>query len=234
MRLDYHQRQVAASKPSRQTAGHGYAVATPMPTAADHVTVLPTSFTTARLRLRLPTLADAPALIARWAGDPEVTRHMLFQTYAPGDIAAAEAFLATCLRAWDTHVGHQPWVISERGDPLAVPVGMLGVTTTRGGHAAEIGYVLTRSAWRKGYAPEALSAVTTALLRETALWRVFATTHNDNLASQRVLSKAGFVREGTLRRHLVFPNLGPEPATCTLWSFTRDDLAAMGPTERER
>lgn len=190
----------------------------------DFADFLPAGFTTARLRLRVPTLADARPLVDGWASDPEATRYMLFPTYAAGDYAAADGFLGECLTAWRSRVGHRPWVVCRRDDPSDTPIGMLGVTPGRGAHAIEIGYILGRAAWGRGYASEAVGAVTAALVGEVGYWRVFATTHGDNLASQRVLAKAGFLREGTLRRYFVFPNAGPEPATCSLWSFTRDDL----------
>jgi len=36
----------------------------------------------------------------------------------------------------------------------------------------------------------------------------------ENIASARVMEKAGLSREGVLRRWLVHPNLGPEPRDC--------------------
>lgn len=190
----------------------------PMP---DH---LPRTLDTARLHLRQPRLSDARMLIDNWAGDPEVARYMLFATYAPDALSLADSFLGMCISNWQGGTGHRPWVISERAAP-DIAIGMFGVSPGSGPHAWEVGYVLGRRWWDKGYASELVRAVTAALFSDSRVWRVFAPTHVDNVASQRVLEKCGFSREATLRRYLVFPAFGSEPQDCSLWSRTRDDLA---------
>ncbi len=66
--------------------------------------------------------------------------------------------------------------------------------------SAEIGYGVRRSARSQGYATEALVAVARWLLTEAGIQRAWLTANTDNLASIRVAEKAGFHREGTLRR----------------------------------
>jgi len=53
-------------------------------------------------------------------------------------------------------------------------------------------------------------------------WRVFATCHVENVGSQRTLEKAGFEREGRMRRYFTFPNLGPEPADGYLYARVKE------------
>ena len=52
----------------------------------------------------------------------------------------------------------------------------------------------------KGYASEALGAVARWALAEGGVQRAWLTANTDNVASVRVAEKAGFRREGTLRR----------------------------------
>jgi RimJ/RimL family protein N-acetyltransferase len=66
--------------------------------------------------------------------------------------------------------------------------------------SAEIGYGVRRSARRRGYATEALVAVARWMLTEGGIQRAWLTANTDNLASIRVAEKAGFHREGILRR----------------------------------
>ena len=191
---------------------------------------LPTALTTARLRLRRPRPEDADAMLDRWLGDAEATRFMLFAPYAKDDRAGVDAFLAMMLRNWDEGRGHRLWLIERDADPR--PIGALGVTpdaATATNHAFLIGYILARDVWGHGYTTEALAGMTERLFERPATWRVWAPTHVANAASQRVLAKAGFTREATLRRHLVFPAFGPEPQDCSLWSRSRDDLARSSP-----
>jgi RimJ/RimL family protein N-acetyltransferase len=66
--------------------------------------------------------------------------------------------------------------------------------------SAEIGYGVRSDARGQGYATEALAAVAGWALTEGGLQRAWLTANTDNLASIRVAEKAGFRREGTLRR----------------------------------
>jgi len=43
----------------------------------------------------------------------------------------------------------------------------------------------------------------------------------ENLASARVLEKAGMHREGMLRRWSVHPNVSPEPRDCLCYAIVR-------------
>jgi RimJ/RimL family protein N-acetyltransferase len=66
--------------------------------------------------------------------------------------------------------------------------------------SVEIGYGVRGSERGKGYASEALGAVARWALTEGGIQRAWLTANTDNLASVRVAEKAGFHREGTLRR----------------------------------
>jgi RimJ/RimL family protein N-acetyltransferase len=66
--------------------------------------------------------------------------------------------------------------------------------------SAEIGYGVREDERGKGYASEALSAVARWALTECGVQRAWLTANTDNAASVRVAEKAGFHREGTLRR----------------------------------
>lgn len=65
----------------------------------------------------------------------------------------------------------------------------------------EIGYMLKRSAWGKGYATEATKRLLKFAFEETPLQELVATTDPKNIASQRVLEKCGLVYEGTRRAY---------------------------------
>jgi RimJ/RimL family protein N-acetyltransferase len=66
--------------------------------------------------------------------------------------------------------------------------------------SAEIGYGVRSGERGNGYASEALGAVARWALAEGVVQRAWLTANTDNLASVRVAEKAGFRREGTLRR----------------------------------
>jgi len=66
--------------------------------------------------------------------------------------------------------------------------------------------------------PEVLDMLTTALQADRDVYRVWATCHVDNERSTRVLERAGFVMEGRLARHAVYPTMGPEPQDSLLYA----------------
>ena len=66
--------------------------------------------------------------------------------------------------------------------------------------SAEIGYGVRSDEWGRGYATEALVALSRWMLTEGGIQRAWLTANVDNVASVRVAEKAGFHREGTLRR----------------------------------
>jgi RimJ/RimL family protein N-acetyltransferase len=66
--------------------------------------------------------------------------------------------------------------------------------------SAEIGYGVRSDERGRGYATEALVAVSRWMLAEAGIQRAWLTVNVDNVASVRVAEKAGFHREGTLRR----------------------------------
>jgi RimJ/RimL family protein N-acetyltransferase len=66
--------------------------------------------------------------------------------------------------------------------------------------SAEIGYGVRGDERGKGFATEALAGVARWLLTRGGMQRAWLTANTDNVASVRVAEKAGFHREGTLRR----------------------------------
>lgn len=65
---------------------------------------------------------------------------------------------------------------------------------------AEIGYWLGEEFWNRGIVTEAVNAVTAYAFETLGMVRVYAEVFEWNPASMRVLEKAGFVKEGVLRK----------------------------------
>ncbi|VVB07445.1 unnamed protein product [Arabis nemorensis] len=67
----------------------------------------------------------------------------------------------------------------------------------------EIGYVLARKYWGKGFATEAVRLVTAEIFKEMPeIERLEALVDVENVGSQRVLEKVGFTREGLMRKFI--------------------------------
>lgn len=82
-------------------------------------------------------------------------------------------------------------------------VGSIGVFRQKNIHfrTAEIGYYIAESHWGKGIGTAALKTVCQKVFKTTDIVRLFAEPFSDNLASCRILEKAGFLCEGTLRKN---------------------------------
>jgi RimJ/RimL family protein N-acetyltransferase len=87
---------------------------------------------------------------------------------------------------------------------------------------AEVGYWVGRAFWGRGIATAALRLLTAhAFAAEPELRRLFAVPFVTNIASARVLEKAGYSREGTLRQSAI-----KDGRVLDQWMYAlvRDDL----------
>jgi RimJ/RimL family protein N-acetyltransferase len=170
----------------------------------------PDRITGPRLLLRPPVLDDAGALFQRVARDPNVTKYLQWTPHP--DVAATRRVITEKLNVSDDE---RTWAIALRHSD-----DVIGLTSCRRTvpHSVEIGYCLGRRWWGKGYLPEVLDMLLTALESDRDVYRVWATCHVDNDRSVRVLQRAGFGLEGRLARHAVYPTLGPEPQDSLLYA----------------
>jgi RimJ/RimL family protein N-acetyltransferase len=82
---------------------------------------------------------------------------------------------------------------------------------------AEVGYIIDPHGRGRGYATRAVRLVARWVLDDLGIGRLQARTHPDNVASQRVLERVGFQREGLARSAHVLPVSG-ERIDCLMWS----------------
>ena len=155
--------------------------------------------------LRRPLADDAEAIFARYASDPEATRYLGWRRHATVD--DTRMFLAFSEAEWTRWPGG-PYLVESR--QTGTVLGSTGLAF-ESSESAMTGYVFARDAWGQGYATEALTAIL-PLAPALGIHRLYAICHTAHQASARVLEKCGFVREGLLPRHTVFPNLMPGKA----------------------
>ena len=80
-------------------------------------------------------------------------------------------------------------------------VGSIGIVPGEGISrvSAEVGYWLGKPYWRRGIATAALKSITPYAVEHFDLTRVFANVFAHNSGSIRILEKAGYVREGSMK-----------------------------------
>jgi [ribosomal protein S5]-alanine N-acetyltransferase len=152
---------------------------------------------TSRLLLREFCVADE-ADVHEYASDPEVVRLMI---WGPNTPDLTRAFLARALEE------QKEWPRSSIGLAIELKderraIGSIGLRIKdEPNRTADIGYVLARRYWGRGYMPEAARAMVDAAFRRAGLHRVWATCDPRNRASYRVMEKIGMRREAHFRKN---------------------------------
>ena len=149
-----------------------------------------------RSTIRPLDLADAPSL-ARMANNRSVwlkLRDLMPFPYTESD---AVEFILRSLAA------QRPTAFAIEIDGAAVGVIGLMLKQDIERIGAEVGYWLGEPFWGRGVLSEVVPAFTRWAMREFTLVRLEAIVFEGNLPSALVLEKAGYVREGTLRRSAV-------------------------------
>ncbi len=159
----------------------------------DHRPVL----TTERLLLRPFSPEDAPE-VARLCADRTIASTTL-QIPHPYTLEDARSFIRTQDEAWAQGTGAVFAVTLRNTGEL---LGAIGLHLEREHRRAELGYWIGTAHWNLGYATESVKAVVHFGFEDLGLHRIHAHHFGRNPSSGRVLLKAGFEAEGTLRGHV--------------------------------
>lgn len=161
---------------------------------------MPERIETGRLILCKPRIDDVLAIFSSWAQDQEVTRYLTWRPHQR--LEQTQEFVQRCLSAWE-HETRFPYMITLKENGQVI--GMIDPRIE--GPKMGIGYVAARAHWGKGYVTEATRAVIEWAFQQPSIFRVYATTDIENVASQRVLEKVGMQCEGILRKYILHPNI---------------------------
>jgi ribosomal-protein-alanine N-acetyltransferase len=146
---------------------------------------------TARLLLRPLSAADAPVL-HRIYGTDGVLRYFPIPT--PPPFAHLQRFVARQQAHWEAH-GYGNWGLQCEGE--AEIIGWAGLQYLPELDETEVGFLLDRPFWGKGYGTEAALASLAFGFQQLALDHIIALVHADNLASRRVIEKCGMTYADT-------------------------------------
>lgn len=139
---------------------------------------------------------DVPRIVEACT-DPDTTRFTLHIPAPYGD-EDARAYLARVAECWETRE-RLAFAIAD-----AVSDVLVGAIDVRLGEIGGIGYWMHPDSRGRGMATQALALLSTWALTEGGVERLELITHPENVASQRVAERAGFMREGVLRSHTRF------------------------------
>jgi ribosomal-protein-alanine N-acetyltransferase len=174
-----------------------------------------------------PPLTDNVVVLRRWARDdlgclaeatqdPDIPKG----TTVPATFTPAEG-LAWIERQWSRH-DEGTGLSQAIADAVWDEALGAGVLMARKPGSVEIGYWLIPRARGRGFGSRAVGLLARWAVTEAELARVEALVVPDIIASQRVLEKAGFRREGHLRAYLVFER---QRADALIYSLLPSDLS---------
>jgi ribosomal-protein-alanine N-acetyltransferase len=140
-------------------------------------------------------LGDAPAIYAYWS-DAKFHQHVSTEPPASPDV------IAEMVKDWIALAAEKRrpfWVMVARESNRVVGTISINVLDLVN-HCGQLGYEVAREQWGKGIATEAVRAVLSYGFGTMGLNRIAAYCWDGNVASQRVMEKAGMRYEGTLRQ----------------------------------
>src|SRR5581483_6287934 len=147
---------------------------------------------TSRCILRTPTCADAPSL-AKHANNRKVWLNVRDLFPHPYTVSDAEKWIERVASEEPAY----SFAIVAGGEAVGGIGLKRGVDVER--VTAEFGYWLGEEFWGRGIATEAVKAITDYGFSQLGLVRIFAIPLANNVASSRVLEKAGYEKECVMR-----------------------------------
>lgn len=164
-----------------------------------------------RVALRNLTSSDLEYFYV-WASDHEVTKSLTWEAYTSLD--DAHQFLVQV-------VEKHPWFKAICLDGF--PIGSITLTPGKGCASckAELGYALAKAYWGKGIATIAVKKAIEIGFLDLDIQRIEAFVDPQNIASERVLVKAGMTYEGFLRSYTVFKGVVKDRC---LYSIIKNNL----------
>jgi len=152
---------------------------------------------TERLILRKLSRNDAWDVF-QYASDPEVSRYVSWDTHQI--IEDSLRFIDSQIQCYETGRVSNWGIVLKKEGKLTGTGGFIKLMLEDS--CGEIGYVLSRPYWNRGLMSEAVKAIIGFGFERLSLKRIEARCFVENVASARVMEKAGMTFEGILRESL--------------------------------
>jgi ribosomal-protein-alanine N-acetyltransferase len=172
--------------------------------------LIPELITTQRLVIRRLRYEDADEIFYTYASKPEATQYVAWPMHKK--IADTRAYLGYAVPAWEQG---RDFSFSIRLADHNRFIGTFGFMNDSG--KIQFGYALGPLYWSQGYATEACTKMMSMIRSVPGVFRVGTLVDIENVASSKVLLKAGLVEEARLPKWMRFVNQGNEPKDCILY-----------------
>jgi ribosomal-protein-alanine N-acetyltransferase len=147
-----------------------------------------------------PPKGDYAEIFSQWRQEPNTIRFNPIEARSIEELRQALAETAPTLTDLKEQTAYR-WFARLDGELIGT-VSLQSVSLKMG--TAEIGYMLTQDYQGRGLGQRLVQQWIEQIFRETPLRKLIAYVAEENIASIRILEKAGFQREGFLREHYIF------------------------------
>lgn len=181
------------------------------------------SIETERLILRKLHEADVDDLF-QMTSDPEVVNQTaVLEVHT--HISQTIQLLQSMLSGYNAYAG-QDWsvvaIVEKQSNKM---IGYVGFFDQKPSFLrAELGYIIHRAYWNKGYATEACRALLDFGFKRIGLNRIEATAFPENIASTRVLEKVGMQYEGLMRQRVMRDGVARDRV---MYAVLKDEYAKL-------
>lgn len=129
-------------------------------------------------------------------GDEEVTRYTDFSTRSSYD--DAKKVVDYFIRCYEDREQYRFAIRLKARSEMIGTIGIFEIDEDNG--LIELGFELKRKHWNRGYMRESIQSLVQAFFKTMRGHRIEAVVTPGNSASEKVLEKCGFVKEGTFRK----------------------------------
>jgi len=155
---------------------------------------MPTTIKTERLLMRPLNMNDADALY-KLDSDPLVMKYLGNRPVS--NLDEVNVYLKSILKQYETY-GIGRWAVIEKSTGEMIGwAGLKFMNEETNGHEDfyDVGYRFRPEFWGKGYATEATNAWIDYAKNHLNKHTLYASAHTENIASQNVLKKCGFLQK---------------------------------------
>ncbi len=167
---------------------------------------------TDRLLIQRLKYEDAEEIFFTYASKPEATKYVSWPTHQSVD--DTRAFLNYAHEAWNEG---KDYSFSLRLKENGKLIGSFGIVNENG--KLQFGYTISPSQWGQGYASETVIKMMSLVRNQEGVYRIGTFVDVENIASQKVLTKAGLVEEAYLSKWFRFVNQDNAPKDCLLFKL---------------
>ncbi len=172
--------------------------------------LLPEQIETKQLVLQRLKYEDAEEIFYTYASKPEATKFVSWPTHQR--IKETRDYLRYAVQGWNLGIDCSFAIRLKDTHQL---IGSFGVMNEMG--KLQFGYILSPTQWGHGYATEVCQMMMPILQAQPSVFRIGTFVDVDNVASARVLQKAGLIEEARLKKWFRFVNQNNEAKDCILF-----------------